>query len=43
LADEEILKMINENREMDENNSNVSIIYKDGEVYDEPKKAVYGI
>ena len=41
--DDEITRLINEKYEQEEQNKDVSVIYKDSKVYDQPKKAVYGI
>ena len=44
MPDEEILRLINEKYQFEESNKDVSIIYaNDGRVFDQPKKAVYGI
>jgi hypothetical protein len=43
LAEEDILRLINEKYLNEENNRDVSVIYKGSEVFDHPKKAVYGI
>ena len=43
LLEEEIIRLINEKYLFEENNKDVSVIYKDNKVYDQPKKAVYGI
>ena len=38
-----MLRLINEQYLHEENNKDVSVIYKGDKVYDQPKKAVYGI
>ena len=43
LTDEEIQKFIDENYVYEENGKDSSIIYFNGQVYDEKKKAIYGI
>ena len=43
LTDEEIQKLIDENYLFEENGKDSSIIYYNGLVYDEKKKAIYGI
>ena len=44
LPEEEIIRLINEKYMFEENNKDVSVIYaQDGRVFDQPKKAVYGI
>lgn len=43
LPEDEIIRIFNERYEQEENLREVSVIYKDDKIYDEPKKAVYGI
>ena len=42
-ADDEISRLINESYLDNNSNSNLSVIYKDDKVFDQPKKALYGI
>lgn len=43
LTDEEIQKLIDENYLYEENSKDSSVIYYNGKVYDEKKRAIYGI
>lgn len=43
MAEDEIIRLINEKYQLEEVNKEVSIIYKDNKIFDQPKKAVYGI
>jgi hypothetical protein len=44
LPDDEIIRLINEKYLFEETNKDVSVIYtQDGRVFDQPKKAIYGI
>ena len=44
MPEEEIIRLINEKYMFEENNKDVSVIYtNEGIVYDQPKKAIYGI
>ena len=43
LTDEEILRLIDENYLFEENGKDSSVIYYNGQLYDEKRRAVYGI
>jgi hypothetical protein len=43
IAEEEIIRLINEEYQQEEVNKDVSVILKDNKLFDQPKKAVYGI
>ena len=43
MTDEEIQELIDENYKFDENSRDQSITYYNGKVYDEKKRAIYGI
>jgi hypothetical protein len=38
-----MIRLINEKYMEEESNKDVSIIHKNGKIFDQPKKAVYGI
>jgi len=43
LDEQEIIRLINEKYQQEETNKEASVIYKDNKVFDQPKRAVYGI